>query len=258
MDGVLWKGETPMPGLANFFTTLKSLNINYVLATNNATKTAAQYTQKIARLGVNIPSTKILTSAETTAVYLRDKYRHGTAVYIVGEKGLYDALDAHGFQIISPNQVQNGTEAQIVVVGFNRQVTYQEMAKGALLIHHGASFIGTNPDPTFPSENGPIPGAGSLLAFIATATDVQPIIIGKPGPIIFREALKRLGATESDTAMVGDRLTTDIAGGNEAGLITILLLSGISSKINVAEGSIKPDFVLPDLNQLALFLTEHR
>ena len=257
MDGVLWRGETPMPGLADFFATLHQKHINFALATNNAAKTAVMYTEKFARFGIRIPPELILTSAETTAVYLSERYDVGTAVYIVGEKGLHDALTAKGFHIITPQQVEMGMTAPLVVAGFNRHVIYNELAMGALLVHKGAAFIGTNPDPSFPSEIGPLPGAGSLLAVIETATGVSPLIIGKPKPIIFQEAVKRLGGTPANTAMVGDRLTTDIAGGKGAGLATILVLTGVTSREQTQTSPIQPDFICDDITDLANQLSNH-
>ena len=257
MDGVLWRGETPMPGLVEFFATLRQKHINFALATNNATKTAVMYTEKLARFGIHVPPEQILTSAETTAVYLSERHDVGTAVYVVGEKGLHDALTAKGFHIITPEQVKAGTIAPLVVAGFNSHVTYNELAMGALLVHKGATFIGTNPDPSFPSEIGPLPGAGSLLAVIETATGVSPLIIGKPKPIIFQEAVKRLGGTPANTAMVGDRLTTDIAGGQGAGLITILVLTGVTSREQAQASPIHPDFICNDITDLANQLDNH-
>ncbi len=256
MDGVLWRGETPIPGLVDFFATLHRLNINFVLATNNATKTAVMYTKKLARFGVKIPPRKILTSAEMTAAYLSEQYQPGTAVYVVGEQGLQDALTAHNFRIITPQEAKDGANASLVVAGFTRNVTYPELAMGSLLVHKGARFIGTNPDPSFPSEIGPLPGAGALQAVIATATGVAPTIIGKPAPIIFRQALKRLGSSTADTAMVGDRLATDIKGGSDAGLFTILLLSGISTRKDIEQIDIQPDYVFQDINDLAAALVK--
>jgi 4-nitrophenyl phosphatase len=251
MDGVLWRGETPMPGLVEFFATLSQKHINFVMATNNATKTAVMYTEKLARFGVQVPPEQILTSAETTAVYLSQRYAAGTAVYVVGEKGLHNAMTAQGFTIISPEQVQNGATAPLVVAGFSRHITYPELAMGALLVHKGATFIGTNPDPSFPSELGPLPGAGAIIAVIETATGVKPTIIGKPQPTIFQEAVKRLGGTTDNTAMVGDRLTTDIAGGQNAGLATVLLLSGVTSREQAQASPIKPSYICDDITDLA-------
>ncbi|MFQ5421603.1 MAG: HAD-IIA family hydrolase, partial [Anaerolineae bacterium] len=230
MDGVLWRGETPMPGLNEFFDILEQQRINFVLATNNATKTAVQYTEKLARFGIRVPPEQIVTAAEATADYLRETYGRGTAVYVVGEPGLHQALKSRSFDICSPKAVLHGSVPALVVVGFNRQADYQLLAMATLAIHKGARFIGTNPDVTFPSEIGPMPGAGSLLAFIQSATDVTPTIVGKPGPIMFQQALKRLDGTPANTAMVGDRLNTDIAGAKAAGLPAILVLSGITRR----------------------------
>jgi 4-nitrophenyl phosphatase len=145
----------------------------------------------------------------------------------------------------------------LVVAGFNRHVTYPELAMGALLVHKGATFVGTNPDPSFPSELGPLPGAGSLLAVIETATGVKPTIIGKPQPTIFLEAVKRLGGTATNTAMVGDRLSTDIVGGQGAGLHTILLLTGVTSRQQAQSSTIKPDFIFDDITDLAHHLADN-
>lgn len=255
MDGVLWRGETPLPGLVDFFETLRQAGIRFVLATNNARKTADQYTRKLARFGVDVPPEQILTSAEATATYLAQHYDPGTPVYTVGDEGLHQALVAKGFQSISPQQVREGVTAPLVVVGFTPYATYNDLAMGSLLVHKGARFIGTNPDPSVPNELGPLPGAGALLAVITTATGIQPTLIGKPGHIMFQEAVHRLGDDPRATAMVGDRLSTDIAGAQAAGLTAILLLSGISSRAEAEAGPIKPDLILDDITALAHYLT---
>ncbi|MCB8966669.1 MAG: HAD-IIA family hydrolase [Ardenticatenaceae bacterium] len=250
MDGVLWRGETPMPGLVDFFATMRHLQMGFALATNNATKTAVQYVEKLARFGVDVPAANIVTSAEATAAYLRQEYEAETAVYVVGESGLHNAIAAQGFHIISGAEVRDGAVPTLVVAGFTRYATYDELAMGALAVHKGSRFVGTNPDPSFPSELGPLPGAGAIIAFIQTATGVTPTLVGKPGPIMFQQAMQRLGGTPANTAMVGDRLTTDIAGGQAAGLATILVLSGISSRDDVANGDIKPDYIFADITEL--------
>lgn len=254
MDGVLWRGETPMPGLADFFATLRRLEYGFVLATNNATKTAVQYQAKLARFGVDIPPAQILTSAETTASFLRRDYAAGTAVYVIGDVGLRDALTAEEFDIIGPQDVLDGRTADLVVVGFTRHAVYDEFAMATLLIDGGARFIGTNPDPTYPSEIGHLPGAGALQAVLVSATGVEPTIIGKPSRIIFDEAVRRLNGTRDNTAMVGDRLNTDIAGARTAGLQTILLLSGVTTRAAADNGEIRPDFIFDDINDLARHL----
>lgn len=260
MDGVLWRGDTPLPGLADFFATLRRREMGFALATNNATKTAVMYTEKLARFGVDVAPEHIVTSAEATAAYLRQEYGNGaagsTAVYVVGDKGLHDAMTAQGFTIISPEQAKAGAQAAVVVAGFSRTATYEIMAMGAHLINQGARFIGTNPDPSFPSEIGPLPGAGALLAFIETGTGVKPTIIGKPGPIMFQQAMRRMGGTPENTAMVGDRLSTDILGAKNAGLQTILVLSGISTQADVAEQGIEPDFIFADIGEITAVLSQ--
>ncbi len=257
MDGVLWRGETPMPGLVDFFATLRRLNMGFALATNNATKTAVMYVEKLARFGVEISPEHIITSAEATAAYLREDYAAGTAVYVVGDQGLHDAMRAQGFDIVTPKEAYRGRETAVVVAGFARSATYDILAMGAHLVNRGARFVGTNPDPSYPSEIGPLPGAGSLLAFIETGTGVKPTIVGKPGPIMFRQAMKRLGSTPHNTAMVGDRLSTDIAGGKNAGLHTILVLSGISTRAEAENGAVRPDFIFADINELGQQLTKN-
>ncbi|MBP6472471.1 MAG: HAD-IIA family hydrolase, partial [Chloroflexi bacterium] len=260
MDGVLWRGDTPMPGLADFFATLRRRGMGFALATNNATKTAVMYTEKLARFGVDVAPEHIVTSAEATAAFLRQEYGNGaaggTAVYVVGDKGLHDAMTAQGFTIITPEQAKAGAQAVVVVAGFSRTATYEILAMGAHLINQGARFIGTNPDPSFPSEIGPLPGAGALLAFIETGTGVKPTIIGKPGPIMFQQAMRRMGGTPENTAMVGDRLSTDILGAKNAGLQTILVLSGISTRADVAEQGIEPDFIFADIGEITAVLSQ--
>jgi 4-nitrophenyl phosphatase len=252
MDGVLWHGETPLPGFTPFFDTLNQQQIGFVLATNNASKTPAQYKAKLARFGVSVAEEQILTSAEATASYLSQSYAPGTAVFAVGGDGIQHALQTRGFHLLTIAEVQAGATAELVVVGFWRDVTFDHFAAGTVCINRGARFIGTNPDATFPSEYGRLPGAGSFISLIQTATGVTPTIIGKPGPAIFQEAMHRLGGQPENTAMVGDRLNTDIAGGKAAGIQTILVLSGISTQADVAQNPhLQPDFTFSDIGELA-------
>jgi len=251
MDGVLWHGNIPMPGLADFFATLRRLDINFMLATNNAAKTPALYQQKLAGFGIDIDTYHVLNSAEATAHYVRNEHEAGTAVYLVGDVGLHEAMKRQGFRILTIEEVFAGETAVVVAVGLNPNITYKELAAAAICVRKGAQFIGCNPDPSYPSEWGPLPGAGALIAVIETSTGVQPTIIGKPGPAIFREAMSRLQGTPENTAMVGDRLTTDIAGGKAAGIQTILLLSGVTHKDDLNGSDIQPDYVLADISELA-------
>lgn len=251
MDGVLWHGETAVPGLVEFYATLRELEIGFVLATNNATKTTEEYVAKLAGMGVNIPKRLIVTSAETTAAYLAKSYSAGTEIYAIGTNSLKEILQDKGFELLTADQIAAGATTELVVLGFTPHAVYKELAMGALLVSKGARLIGTNPDPSLPTEKGPLPGAGALLAVISTTTGVQPTIIGKPELTIFEEALGRIDGQKHNTAMVGDRLRTDIAGAKAAGLMSIMLLSGVSSRNEIIETSIEPDFVFADISELA-------
>ena len=257
MDGVLWRGETAIDGLVPFFDTLDNLGLDYVLATNNATKVATQYTEKLGRFGVEVPPEKILTSAEATASYLREEYPAGISAYVVGEEGLQRAMRAQGFDLLETDGFVGATaRTELVVVGFTRHVCYPQLASAAHLILNGARFVGTNADPSFPSEVGPLPGAGALLKFIETCTGVQPLVIGKPGKAIFEEAMRRLDGKPENTAMVGDRLETDIKGAQGAGLYTILLLSGVTGQEKAESHEIQPDLICQSIEELATALKE--
>lgn len=265
MDGVVWRGMTPMPGLTDFFATLRRLNIGVVLATNNASRTVEQYVAKLAGFGVTVEPWQILTSAETTADHVAQHYPPATRIFVVGSDGLHHGLRARGFDVINPPNRQLSSmrvadlmpylgAADLVVVGFTPLVNYADFAQATYYINNGARFIGSNPDVTFPSEIGPLPGAGALLALIETATGVTPEIIGKPARAIFEQALRRLGATADQTAMVGDRIATDIVGGRNAGLHTVLLLSGVTAPADLAASDVQPDYVFDDITALAAAL----
>lgn len=259
MDGVLWRGETALPGLVPFFETLDHLGLGYVLATNNATKVATQYTEKLARFGVEVAPERILTSAEATAAYLRDEYPEGISAYVVGEEGLHRAMREKGFDLLEADGfVGAAARTELVVVGFNRYACYDQLASAAHLIVNGARFVGTNPDPSFPSEVGPLPGAGALLNFIQTGTGVEPLVIGKPGKAIFKAALRRLGGQPENTAMVGDRLETDIKGAKAAGLYTILVLSGVTDREKAEGAETRPDLICENIEVLATRLEEEK
>lgn len=251
MDGVLWHGEKPVPGLAKFFEEINRRRIDFVLATNNATNTPEQYAKKLAQFGIAIPAEQILTSAEATASYLKETHPAYQSAYIVGEVGLRKAMSSRGYKVLDEEVEDLSTiQADVVVVGMSRYVCYRDLAIANLLIGKGAAFFGTNPDVTFPHEYGRMPGAGSLLAFLETASGVAPTVIGKPNSAMFLEAIRRLAGSEDNTVMVGDRINTDIVGAHLVGLRTVLLLSGIATKEDLAATEIKPDWVFDNLDSL--------
>jgi 4-nitrophenyl phosphatase len=245
MDGVLWRGNMPLPGAARFFDVLRRRRLGYTLVTNNASRTVQQYVSKLERMGLSVEPERILSSAIATAEWLRAELPPGVPIYIVGMDGLRSALQEAGFLL------SDGEGAAAVVVGLDLEFDYARLDRAARLVREGALFIGTNPDRTFPTPSGEAPGAGSLLAAVEAASGQSPIIIGKPERPLFEQALKRLGAEAATSAMVGDRLETDIVGAKLAGLRTILVLSGVTQHENLESAEVQPDWVFENIGALA-------
>jgi 4-nitrophenyl phosphatase len=243
MDGVLYRGKEAIPGTGAFLDFLREQGIGFLLATNNSTKTPGQYVDKLAEMGVSVRPGEILTSAQATADYLRNIAPRDTRVFVVGMDGLFSALREAGFALVEDN-------ADYVVAGMDFNVCYERLSQATLQIRAGARFIGTNADRTFPSERGITPGAGALLALLETATGVTPTVIGKPGTALVEQALAHLGAHPSTTGMLGDRLDTDILAGRRAGLVTLLVLSGVTAADTLAGSEIQPDLVFRDVGHL--------
>lgn len=245
LDGVVYRGDAPLPGAAEFIAALQARRVPFMFVTNNSTRTPAQYVARLARMGLRVDEESILTSALATAAYLADIAPPGTPIYVVGEGGLRRALRERGFVITDDHTV-----ARYVVAGHDTTLTWHKLAGAALAIRRGAPFIATNPDRTLPTEEGLVPGAGAVLAALETATDVSPLVIGKPEVTIFRQALARLGVAPEHAAMVGDRWETDIVGGHRAGLRTIAVLSGATTAEEFAQADPPPDWVFDDLADL--------
>jgi 4-nitrophenyl phosphatase len=244
MDGVLWRGDAALPGLIEFFDLLRGRSISFRLATNNSSKTPGQYVDKLASMGIEVTPDYILTSAVATAQHLAAT-APGASVYVIGRDGLRQAALDYGLHLSS------GGRADFVAVGWDPELTYSQLCEAALLIQAGAKFIGCNPDRTLPGERGLLPGNGANLAFLQASTEVAPLIIGKPERTMFDAALKAMEADPEYTAMLGDRLETDIVGGQRAGLRTILVLSGASDEADLAASPVKPDWVFDSIRELA-------
>lgn len=243
MDGVLYRGNEVMPGASDLIDFLREHGIDFVLATNNATRTPQQFVDKLAGMAVKVHPSEVLTSSLATAGYLREIAPPGTRVFVVGMEGLQAALQDAGFCLVEE-------DAEFVVAGMDFAICYERLAQATLQIRAGARFIGTNPDLTFPSERGIVPGAGSLLAFLEAATGVSPKVIGKPETAMVEQALARMGAQAAVTGMLGDRLETDILAGKRAGLRTLLVLSGVTERAMLARSEIQPDLVFDDVAHL--------
>ncbi|HMQ53990.1 MAG TPA: HAD-IIA family hydrolase [Anaerolineae bacterium] len=246
MDGVLWRGDLPLPGLHEFFEVLTRRAMPFMLATNNASKTVAQYQQKFAKFGIEMPGKHVMTSSLAAAAYLQDELEPGSRVYVVGEDGLRQAMLEAGFEVAE----DDSRPVAAVVGGIDFTLTYQKLKHATMLIHRGARFVGSNGDLTLPSEEGFYPGAGSILAAITAATGVHPTIVGKPEPLMFQIALRQMGTQPTETAMIGDRLETDVLGGQRAGLKTILVETGVDNEQTVAQKGIRPDLVVRGIDQL--------
>lgn len=243
MDGVLWRGEQPIGNLAEIFSSLESKGLKVAFATNNSTKTPLDYQQRLQRYGVNIEPSQVITSALATAELLHQRYPQGGPVYVIGEAGLVSALGERGFYPADQNVLA-------VIVGMDRQLTYEKLKRASLLVRAGAEFIGSNADRTFPTHEGLTPGAGSILAAVETATGVHPIVVGKPQPILTKIALERLATPAQQTLVVGDRLDTDILSGKGAGCRTALVFSGVHSPEDLESCLDKPDLAAEDLQSL--------
>lgn len=244
MDGVLYHGDKSIQGGREFLDFLHAQGIRYLLLTNNSTLTSEQYVTKLAGMNMHVTEADILTSADATASYLAHTAAAGTRMFVIGEGGLHTCLQKHGFVLV------DDTDVAYVVVGFDRQLTWEKLATATRAIRAGAHFVASNPDRTFPSESGLVPGAGATLAALEAATDVDPLVIGKPETAIFQQALQRLGVQTSMTGVVGDGLQTDILGGKRAGLATILLLSGVTNEQQLAKAAPAPDLIFSDIAAL--------
>lgn len=259
MDGVLWRGDQPIGDLPAIFSTIADNGWQVTLATNNATLSTEQYIQKIASFGVSLREDQIVNSSLATAHYLHNKHPAGGNVYVVGEIGLVQMLAAKGFLALplTPTDLSIiKDEILAVVVAMDRQVTYEKLTVATRLIRAGVPFLGTNPDRTFPTPQGLIPGAGAIIASIEAATDVKPLITGKPSPEMYQAALERMGVSAKNTLVVGDRLETDIVGGQQLGCLTALVLSGVTSLEAARSWQPKPDWIASDLRTLLKTLTE--
>jgi len=223
MDGVLYRGNQPMPRLCEFFAFLRERPIPFILATNNSTKSPQEYVEKLAGMGVVVSPDEILVSGQATAHYLAREYPRGTRVHVFGMPALKQALTDEGFVLADE-------DVQVVVASMDRQVTFEKLKRATLLIRSGARFIATNLDPTNPSEEGLIPGTGTMVVALETASETKATAIGKPEPIMYQLAMELMGARPETTAALGDRADTDILGGKRAGLITLCVLSGSSDR----------------------------
>jgi NagD protein len=242
MDGVLVHEGKPIPGAPEFVARMQSSGKPFLVLTNNSIYTARDLQARLSRMGIEVPERSIWTSALATAQFLDDQRPGGTA-YVIGESGLTTALHEVGY-------ILTNTEPDYVVLGETRTYSFEAITAAIRLINGGARFIATNPDVTGPSNEGALPACGSVAALISKATGVEPYFVGKPNPMMMRSALNTIEAHSETTAMIGDRMDTDILCGLEAGLETILVLTGISTREDVERFPFRPSRVVESVADL--------
>lgn len=236
MDGVLVRGRTAIPGAQDFIARLRGRDAKYLVLTNNPMYTPADLAHRLQNSGLDIPADRIFTSAMATAQFLHWQRPRGTA-FVIGESGVTSALHEAGY-IITDHA------PDYVVLGETTSLNFESITKAIRLIAGGARFIATNPDSSGPAEDGIVPACGAMAALIERATGRSPLFIGKPAPLMMRSAMNHLGVHSQNTVMVGDRMDTDIIAGLQAGMDTILVLSGVTAPEAIDRFPYRPTWVL--------------
>jgi NagD protein len=236
MDGVLVHENRPLPGSAELIAQWQSDGTRFLVLTNNSIYTPRDLSARLRASGLDVPEESIWTSALATAAFLKSQSPGGSA-FVIGEAGITTALHEAGF-------IMTENDPDYVVVGETRTYSFEAITRAIRLIGNGARFIITNPDATGPSAEGPLPATGAVAALITKATGREPYVVGKPNPMMFRSAMNKIHAHSENTGMIGDRMDTDIVAGIEAGLHTILVLTGISDQAEIERYPFRPDEVL--------------
>ncbi|MCS6883343.1 MAG: TIGR01457 family HAD-type hydrolase [Oscillochloridaceae bacterium] len=242
MDGVLVHGSKPIPGANEFIKRLRAAGAPFLVLTNNPTYTPRDLSARLERIGLEVPPEAIYTSAMATARFLHSQHPGGTA-YVIGEAGLTTALHDIGYTMTDH-------DPDYVVVGETTALSYERLTRAARFVAAGARFVATNPDVSGPGDEGIVPACGAIAALIAAASGVQPYFVGKPNPLMMRTALRTLGAHSEDSVMVGDRMDTDIIGGTESGMETILVLTGVTRREDVDRFPYRPTRVLGSVAEI--------
>ena len=242
MDGVLVREEHAIAGADRWLAALRERGLPFLLLTNNSTYTQRDLAAPLRTSGLDVPEASIYTSAQATASFLADQ-RPGGSAYVIGEAGLTTALHEAGYTMTE-------REPDFVVLGETRTYSFERITAAIRLVAGGARFIATNPDPTGPSADGPLPATGSVAALISRATGVEPYFVGKPNPLMMRSALNALDAHSESAAMVGDRMDTDVKAGLEAGLHTVLVLTGVTARTETSRFPYRPARIVDSVADL--------
>jgi NagD protein len=242
MDGVLVREQYAIPGAAEFLGRLQERGTPFMVLTNNSMYTRRDLAARLRRTGLEVPEDSIWTSALATAAFLEDQ-RPGGSAFVIGEVGLTTALHEAGYTLTE-------SDPDYVVLGETRTYSFERITEAIRLIGAGARFIATNPDNIGPSPDGPLPATGSFAALISRATGVAPYYVGKPNPLMMRSALNALDAHSEHTAMIGDRMDTDVVSGLEAGLEAILVLTGVTSRADAERHPYRPSRIIDSVAEL--------
>jgi NagD protein len=248
MDGVLVHEEHAIPGADRFLAALRAREAPFLVLTNNSIYTRRDLAARLQTSGLEVPEDCIWTSALATARFLADQ-RPGGSAFVIGEAGLTTALHAHGYVLSERNP-------DYVVLGETRTYSFERITQAIRLVSQGARFIATNPDNIGATPDGPLPATGSVAALISRATGVQPYFVGKPNPLMMRSALNAIDAHSETTAMIGDRMDTDIVAGLEAGLEAILVLTGVTDRADAERHPYRASRIVESVAELADELTE--
>ena len=251
MDGVLYRGDTALPGVDALFTTLTRRAIPFSLATNNSMASPEQYVAKLAKMGIAVDAETIVTSAMATRDYIRTTIGPNARLFVIGMPALTEQLlTGTDFTVVDPM----AETADALVMGLDREITYDKLLRGHRAVLDGASFIATNADVTLPTETGLVPGCGALVAAMAASTGVTPVVMGKPEAHLLDASTTRMGIAPTETVMIGDRLDTDIQAGNTAGMLSVLVLTGVSTRDDLSRFDARPELICDDLPALQALL----
>ncbi|MFD2617909.1 TIGR01457 family HAD-type hydrolase [Terrilactibacillus laevilacticus] len=241
LDGTMYRGTEKIEAAVQFVKKLKEKDINYLFVTNNSTRTKEVVAESLQQFGVPATPDDVLTTSMATAQFIKDE-NPNASVYFIGEVGLKQALEEVGLKY-------EEEKPDYVVMGMDREITYEKLTKACLAVRKGAKFVSTNPDIALPTEQGFLPGNGSLTSVVSVSTMVDPIFIGKPEPIIVEQALKKIGTAAERTIMVGDNYHTDILAGLRAGIDTLLVHTGVTTKEMLLAIKEKPTYALSSLEE---------
>jgi 4-nitrophenyl phosphatase len=241
LDGTMYKGTERIEAASDFVKRLRQKNIPYLFVTNNSSRTPAQVAEKLRSFDIPAEEDLVFTTSMATANYIYDRTKEAS-IYLIGEEGIRTALEEKGFQFA-------GEHADYVVVGIDRELTYEKLAVACLAVRNGAVFLSTNADVALPTERGFMPGNGSITAVITVSTKTKPIFIGKPESIIVEQALKVLGTNKNETLMVGDNYDTDIMAGMNAGMDTVLVHTGVTTREMLSGYDSKPTYSINSLDE---------